>query len=185
MDDNSMLIISLGKVNWKPHFLFFIVPAGLQIIISMVLFIITATHCNRVKREIHRMQSSGSSESASKKEKFMASKTMYVIFCSSDLYDFLYWGKWTGKWMKINQLAISMKICQICHLVKMTKNSPVDEILIIDEKLPIGENLIINENLPMNKNSCKWRKLAHWWKFFIADLSWTWSYSLWWESHGF
>lgn len=78
--DDILLKNSLGKVNWKPHFLFFIVPAGLQIIISMVLFIITATHCNRVKREIHRMQSSGSSESASKKEKFMASKTMYVIF---------------------------------------------------------------------------------------------------------
>lgn len=79
-DDSMQFFPSIsGKVDWKSHFLYFIVPAGIQIIISMVLFIITATHCNQVKREIHRMQcQSSNSEAATKKEKFAASKTMYV-----------------------------------------------------------------------------------------------------------
>lgn len=75
--ETLILCLFTGKVHWQSHFLFFILPAGLQIIISMVLFIITATHCNRVKREIHRMQcQSSNSETSTKKEKFMASKTM-------------------------------------------------------------------------------------------------------------
>lgn len=56
------------------HFIFFLAPVGLQITINVVLFIITAVHCNRVKSEIHRMQMNDTVEQ--KKRRYIADKAM-------------------------------------------------------------------------------------------------------------
>jgi len=56
------------------HLIFFLIPVGIQITANVVLFIITAIHCNRVKAEIHRMQMNDNDEQ--KKKRFIADKAM-------------------------------------------------------------------------------------------------------------
>lgn len=67
------------EFNWRNHFLFFLLPAGLHVIINGIIFIITAIHCSRIKSDIHRMQCMDEESSASaKRRKFIASKEMFV-----------------------------------------------------------------------------------------------------------
>lgn len=54
--------------------IFFLLPIGIQISINVVLFVITAIHCNRVKAEILRMQMNDNCEQ--KKRRFIADKAM-------------------------------------------------------------------------------------------------------------
>jgi hypothetical protein len=55
------------------HLVFFLLPIGFQISINIVLFVLTAVHCNRIKAEIHRMQMNDSNEQQ-KKKSFIADK---------------------------------------------------------------------------------------------------------------
>lgn len=61
------------------HLIFFLLPIGIQISINFILFILTAIHCNRIKAEIHRMQSCDNSDQQ-KKKIFVADKAMWVNF---------------------------------------------------------------------------------------------------------
>lgn len=54
-------------------------PVGIQISVNVILFIITAVYCNRVKAEIHRMQMIDNCEQ--KKKRFIADKAMWVMCC--------------------------------------------------------------------------------------------------------
>lgn len=63
------------------HLIFFLLPIGIQISINFILFILTAIHCNRIKAEIHRMQSCDNSDQQ-KKKIFVADKAMWVNFIS-------------------------------------------------------------------------------------------------------
>lgn len=75
-----------GHINWRDHFVYFLLPAGLHVIANFVLFIITAINCSRVKADIHRMQcASDESAVSAKQNKFILSKTMFVLN-----YDILY-----------------------------------------------------------------------------------------------
>lgn len=72
-----------GSVNWKNHFLFFVVPAGLHVLINCILFVVTAIRCSRVKNEIHRMQSRvDESSTSTKRRKFIVSRAMFVYGAS-------------------------------------------------------------------------------------------------------
>lgn len=74
----SILILLPSAENSSPgHMIFFLVPIGIQISINMVLFVITAIHCNRVKSEILRMQTNDNCEQ--KKRRFVADKAMWVL----------------------------------------------------------------------------------------------------------
>jgi hypothetical protein len=54
--------------------MFFLLPVGIQITVNVVLFIITAIYCNRVKSEIHRMQMMDNREQ--KRKRYIADKAM-------------------------------------------------------------------------------------------------------------
>lgn len=54
--------------------MFFLLPVGVQISVNVVLFVITAIYCNRVKSEIHRMQMIDNCEQ--KKKRYIADKAM-------------------------------------------------------------------------------------------------------------
>lgn len=56
------------------HLIFFLLPVGIQISINIVLFVITAVYCNRVKAEIRRMQMIDNREQKTKH--FIADKAM-------------------------------------------------------------------------------------------------------------
>ncbi|KAL7044183.1 hypothetical protein ACKWTF_001819 [Chironomus riparius] len=66
------------------HLIFFLLPIGIQISINFILFILTAIHCNRIKAEIHRMQSCDNSDQQ-KKKIFVADKAIFMmnvkLFC--------------------------------------------------------------------------------------------------------
>lgn len=55
------------------HLFYFISPVAIQIIINVVLFILTAIHCNKVKSDINRMQLTTEDKDLPKK-KFQADK---------------------------------------------------------------------------------------------------------------
>lgn len=61
------------EMNDPGHTIFFIIPIGIQIGINVILFVITAIHCNKVKSEIHRMQNT-SDGNEYKKKRFIADK---------------------------------------------------------------------------------------------------------------
>lgn len=61
------------------HLMFFLMPVGIQISVNVVLFVITAIYCNRVKSEIHRMQMIDNCEQ--KKKRYIADKAMWVMLC--------------------------------------------------------------------------------------------------------
>lgn len=77
---NPVIIEILSyRSNWKNHLLFFLLPAGIHVIINCILFIITAIHCNRFKREIHRLQSGiDEANTSTKRKKFIIFKAMFV-----------------------------------------------------------------------------------------------------------
>jgi hypothetical protein len=56
------------------HWIFFILPIALQTSVNIVLFTVTAVRCNRVKREIHRMQMSDSTEE--NKRRYLTDRSM-------------------------------------------------------------------------------------------------------------
>lgn len=64
--------------NWKTYCLYFLLPAGIHVIINCVLFIITAVHCNRMKRDIHRLQKGETCTSTSRR-RFKILKAMFVL----------------------------------------------------------------------------------------------------------
>ncbi|XP_031617372.1 G-protein coupled receptor Mth2 isoform X2 [Contarinia nasturtii] len=67
-------------INWRPHFLFFIIPAGVHVITNCILFIITAIHCSRVKSDIHRMQHmSDETNTSTKRKKFLMSRAIFMM----------------------------------------------------------------------------------------------------------
>lgn len=69
----------LEHVNWRNHLLYFLIPAGLHVIINSYLFVITAIRCSRVKSEIHRMQRmSDDSTTTAKRRNFIIAKAMFV-----------------------------------------------------------------------------------------------------------
>lgn len=57
--------------------LFFLLPMGIIISMNACLFILTAVHCNRVKSEIHRMQSNDYKDSH--KKRFFADKARMLM----------------------------------------------------------------------------------------------------------
>lgn len=61
---------------------------GLQISVNVVLFVITAIHCNRVKSEIHRMQMNDNCEQ--KKKRYIADKAMWVECVGDGWYEKIY-----------------------------------------------------------------------------------------------
>lgn len=83
---NPAIFTFTDRLNWKTHFLFFLLPAGIHVIINCILFTITAVHCNRIKRDIHRLQTDETSTST-KRKKFIILRAMFV----SILYCFSYW----------------------------------------------------------------------------------------------
>lgn len=64
--------------HWRGHFLFFVLPIGLHILVNSVLFILTSIHCSRVKNEIRRMQSASDADAQTKRKTFIANKAMFV-----------------------------------------------------------------------------------------------------------
>jgi hypothetical protein len=54
--------------------MFFIFPIALQTSVNIVLFTVTAVRCNRVKREIHRMQMSDSTDE--NKRRYLTDRSM-------------------------------------------------------------------------------------------------------------
>lgn len=66
------------RINWKTHFLFFLLPAGIHVIMNCALFIITAIHCNQIKRDIHRLQSDEMTTST-KRRRFIILRAMFVL----------------------------------------------------------------------------------------------------------
>lgn len=56
------------------HWMFFIFPIALQTSVNIVLFTVTAVRCNRVKREIHRMQMTDSTEE--NKRRYLTDRSM-------------------------------------------------------------------------------------------------------------
>ncbi|CAD7086434.1 unnamed protein product [Hermetia illucens] len=67
-----------SQTSSPPHLLFFLTPIGILILTNSVLFVLTLRHCNRVKREIFRMQSS-SSEKKSLKKRFISDKARFMM----------------------------------------------------------------------------------------------------------
>ncbi|XP_055301320.1 G-protein coupled receptor Mth2 isoform X2 [Sitodiplosis mosellana] len=67
-------------VNWRTHFLFFLMPAGVHVIANCILFVITAINCSRVKSDIHRMQCiSDESNTSTKRKKFLVSRAIFIM----------------------------------------------------------------------------------------------------------
>lgn len=56
------------------HKIFFIIPVGLQVNVNIVLFVLTAFRCNRIKASIHRMQMNDVGKE--KKRLYIADKAM-------------------------------------------------------------------------------------------------------------
>lgn len=81
------LFFHSGGLQKKEHFLYFLLPSGLHVLINCALFAMTAIYCTRVKGEIHRMQADIDETSATaKRRKFIASRTMFVIKLPANIY---------------------------------------------------------------------------------------------------
>ncbi len=65
--------------NWQGHFIFFLLPIGLHAFTNVVLFVLTAIHCNKIKSEITRMQCAKDNEAQDKKRKFLADRAKYMM----------------------------------------------------------------------------------------------------------
>ncbi|KAJ6648616.1 G-protein coupled receptor Mth2, partial [Pseudolycoriella hygida] len=66
------------REDWRGHFIFFLFPVGLHVLTNIILFTLTAIHCNRIKSEISRMQCKDN-ESEDKKKRFLADKAKYMM----------------------------------------------------------------------------------------------------------
>lgn len=69
--------LSFSDQNGLSNRLFFLLPMGIIISMNACLFILTAVHCNRVKSEIHRMQSNDCKDSH--KKRFFADKARMLM----------------------------------------------------------------------------------------------------------
>lgn len=63
--------------NTIGHIIYFMVPVGALVVSNFVLFILTAKQCNKVKKEIFKMQNADGNNSGSKKKRFIADKARY------------------------------------------------------------------------------------------------------------
>lgn len=57
---------------------FFLGPVGILILANLVFFILTLQYCNRVKREIHRMQSSNEQKKVLR-ARFFVNKALFMM----------------------------------------------------------------------------------------------------------
>lgn len=73
-----IIIFIAERSNWKTYFLFFLLPAGIHVIINCILFVVTAIHCNRIKRDIHRLRSDEMCTST-KRRRFIILRAMLVL----------------------------------------------------------------------------------------------------------
>lgn len=60
--------------NTFGHIIYFMLPVGALVLSNFVLFILTTKQCNKVKKEIFKMQNSDGNNSGSKKKRFIADK---------------------------------------------------------------------------------------------------------------
>ncbi|XP_050550549.1 probable G-protein coupled receptor Mth-like 4 isoform X5 [Spodoptera frugiperda] len=65
-----------SQEDW-PHYIFFVIPMGLEISINFVLWVLTARYCAKVKSEMQRFQT-GSVDNSVKK-RFIADRAMYML----------------------------------------------------------------------------------------------------------
>ncbi|KOB72950.1 G-protein coupled receptor Mth2 [Operophtera brumata] len=65
-----------SRTDW-PHYIFFVIPMGLGTCTNLVLFLLTARHCARVKSEVHRMQAGSVGDRA--KRRFRVDRAKYVL----------------------------------------------------------------------------------------------------------
>lgn len=79
-------LFSTKDYHLRGHLLFFTIPCGVHIIIDLVLFVLTAIHCSRVKAEIHRFQVMADNDVQYRKKKFVTEKAMFVVIDCNYLY---------------------------------------------------------------------------------------------------
>lgn len=112
-----------GDINWRDHFVFFLLPAGLHVIVNCVLFIITAINCSRVKTTIHRMQCASDESNVSKKRIFfMVSKATFVpyYFSFEDFRRRRFVHRW--KWCSLFYKTIKWSYLH-CNLLRLLLKS--------------------------------------------------------------
>ncbi|XP_037042107.1 uncharacterized protein LOC119078616 [Bradysia coprophila] len=68
-----------ARENWRGYFVFFFFPIALHILTNVILFILTAIHCNKIKSEINSMQCANDNELPDGKRKFLADKAKYTM----------------------------------------------------------------------------------------------------------
>lgn len=65
------------QVNTLGHIIYFMIPIGALVLSNFVLFLLTTKQCNKVKKEIFKMQNSDGNSGGSKKKRFIADKARY------------------------------------------------------------------------------------------------------------
>uniref|UniRef100_A0A1E1WU03 G-protein coupled receptors family 2 profile 2 domain-containing protein n=2 Tax=Pectinophora gossypiella TaxID=13191 RepID=A0A1E1WU03_PECGO len=62
--------------DW-PHYIFFVVPMGILTSVNLILWVLTARHCARVKSEVHRLQAGSVGDRA--KSRFRIDRAKYLL----------------------------------------------------------------------------------------------------------
>ncbi|GBP62632.1 G-protein coupled receptor Mth2 [Eumeta japonica] len=65
-----------SKTDW-PHYIFFVIPMGVVTCTNLVLWVLTARHCARVRSEVHRMQAGSVGDRA--KSRFRVDHQKYIL----------------------------------------------------------------------------------------------------------